>query len=246
MTQPSHTPTGVRPRYGRISALSGAALTCLISMLGAVGVIPVSGSAAAAPTPPSSQGALSLTALDPGLDPSPDPASSSEAAPAASDSSSDPIGSPSEAETTQDLAVPSDSGEGRRVVMDQSRQRVWLVDEASSEEQGATQEPEPVVRTYLVSGSLTDNLRPGSYEVFSRSLDATGIDGSSMRFMVRFTTGDNAAIGFHDIPEMDGEPMQTRDELGTPQSHGCVRQARPDAKAMWRFATVGTPVVVTA
>ena len=123
--------------------------------------------------------------------------------------------------------------------MDLSRQRVWLVDESAEGE-------ESVLRTYLVSGSLTDNLRPGSFEVFSRSLDATGIDGSSLRYMVRFTTGDNAAIGFHDIPRMDGEPMQTRAELGTPQSHGCVRQARPDARALWDFAPVGTPVVVTA
>ena len=40
--------------------------------------------------------------------------------------------------------------------------------------------------------------------------------------------------------------MQTRDELGTPQSHGCIRQARPDARALWKFAPLGTTVVVTA
>jgi lipoprotein-anchoring transpeptidase ErfK/SrfK len=28
-------------------------------------------------------------------------------------------------------------------------------------------------------------------------------------------------------------------------SHGCIRQARPDARALWRFAPVGTQVVVT-
>jgi hypothetical protein len=120
-------------------------------------------------------------------------------------------------------------------VFDMSRQRVWLVDD-----------DDEVLRTYLVSGSVTDNLGPGTYEVFSRSRHASGIDGSSMDFMVRFTQGDNAAIGFHDIPEMDGEPVQTRKQLGTPLSHGCVRQARPDAVALWRFAPVGTPVVVTA
>jgi len=39
--------------------------------------------------------------------------------------------------------------------------------------------------------------------------------------------------------------VQTRAQLGTPLSHGCIRQAEPDAKAMWRFARLGTKVVVT-
>jgi lipoprotein-anchoring transpeptidase ErfK/SrfK len=62
---------------------------------------------------------------------------------------------------------------------------------------------------------------------------------------VRFAHGENAAIGFHDIPVDEGEPVQGLDDLGTPLSHGCVRQARPDAKALWRFAPVGSTVVVT-
>ena len=40
--------------------------------------------------------------------------------------------------------------------------------------------------------------------------------------------------------------LQSRGQLGTPQSAGCIRQARPDARAMWRFASAGTTVVVTA
>ena len=39
---------------------------------------------------------------------------------------------------------------------------------------------------------------------------------------------------------------QTVDELGTPQSHGCVRQERDDAIALWEFAPIGTEVEVTA
>ena len=46
----------------------------------------------------------------------------------------------------------------------------------------------------------------------------------------------NAAIGFHDIPVLDGRLVQARDDLGTPQSHGCIRQWRPDAQALWDFA----------
>jgi lipoprotein-anchoring transpeptidase ErfK/SrfK len=45
---------------------------------------------------------------------------------------------------------------------------------------------------------------------------------------------------------LDGEKVQTLDELGTPQSHGCIRQRRVDATALWDFAPVGTTVVVLA
>lgn len=132
--------------------------------------------------------------------------------------------------------LPPRSGAGRRVVFSESAQRVWLVEAG-----------ERVRRTYLVSGSLHDNLDPGTYAVFSRSERAWGIDDSgTMRWFVRFTHGPNAAIGFHDIPVDDGRPVQTVAELGTPRSHGCIRQRTADAKALWAFAPLGTTVVVVA
>ena len=46
-----------------------------------------------------------------------------------------------------------------------------------------------------------------------------------MQYFVRFTEGDNgAAIGFHDIPVDDGALVQSVAQLGTPLSHGCIRQ----------------------
>jgi hypothetical protein len=135
--------------------------------------------------------------------------------------------------------LPADSGSGRRVVYDISEQRVWLVDRANT-----------VTRTYLVSGSSHPHLlAPGSYAVYSRSLHAIGFNHKeTMRYMVRFAHGRHSAIGFHDIPVSDasGSLVQSRSQLGTPLSAGCIRQWRPDAKALWRFAVKGTTVVVTA
>jgi lipoprotein-anchoring transpeptidase ErfK/SrfK len=152
----------------------------------------------------------------------------------ASTPADDPDGDPA---VVNPPALPDGSGRGRRVVFDQSDQRVWLVEA-----------PNTVVRTYLVSGSKHDNLQPGTYEVYSKSLDAVSFDGrETMRYMVRFTQGEHAPIGFHDIPRRpDGSLVESRDELGTPLSAGCVRQWEPDAKAMWRFADVGSTVVVVA
>lgn len=140
-----------------------------------------------------------------------------------------------QAPAAQDTTLPRRSGEGRRVVFDMSEQRVWLVGPADN-----------VRRTYPVSGSRTDNLAAGRYEVYSRSRHAVSYTyEETMEFMVRFAHGEQAAIGFHDIPvDQRGRRVQTRAMLGRPLSSGCIRQARPDAVALWRFADVGTEVVV--
>jgi hypothetical protein len=131
--------------------------------------------------------------------------------------------------------LPDDSGSGKRVVYSQSRQRVWLVPDGDT-----------VERTYLVSGGVQSNLSPGTYRVYSRSEQARGVDDSgTMKWFVRFTKGERAAIGFHDIPVDNGVPVQTIAQLGTPQSHGCIRQRESDAIALWDFAQLGTTVVVT-
>ncbi|HXH80483.1 L,D-transpeptidase [Nocardioides sp.] len=132
------------------------------------------------------------------------------------------------------MVLPADSGAGRRIVFSETEQRVWLVRSDGS-----------VRRTYLVSGSVQDNLEPGTYSVFSRSRWAAGLDDSGvMEFFVRFAQGQRAAIGFHTIPTKLGVSLQSRAELGTPQSHGCIRQAKADAISLWRFAPEGTTVVV--
>jgi len=204
-----------------------AVVTTVVTLLGGIGVLPDGASAAAAS---GSSGGASLTTL-----------ALPSTAPSSAPSVLLPPGSTTGATSSTwggDPALPAGSGSGKRVVFDISDQRVWLVD---------AEEASDVRRTYLVSGSLTDNLKPGTYAVYSRSRWATGIDDSGvMQYFTRFTRGDNAAIGFHSIPTKDGRPLQTIDQLGTPQSHGCIRQAMPDAKALWAFAPVGTKVVVTA
>ncbi|HEY9412254.1 MAG TPA: L,D-transpeptidase [Jiangellaceae bacterium] len=132
--------------------------------------------------------------------------------------------------------LPADSGSGKRVVFDITAQQVWLVDTDDT-----------VVRTYRVSGSRYDQLPAGTFEVFSKSENATSWHGTeTMEYMVRFFKGERSNIGFHDLPvkTATGDEVQTLSELGTPLSDGCIRQDVVDAKALWDFAPVGTPVVV--
>ncbi|HYH33933.1 MAG TPA: L,D-transpeptidase family protein [Nocardioides sp.] len=212
----------VRPRYGRMAAATSSLGVTLVAVVGGAGLLP-----SAAEQPSGERPALSPAAAEP----SPDAAGPRAATPPSTDS---PAATPQERMVASQL-LPADSGDGRRVVFSEDRQRVWLVSERGR-----------VRRTYLVSGSLHDNLDPGTYSVYSRSMNAVGIDDSgTMKYFVRFAQGDSgAAIGFHDIPVDEGERVQSVAELGTPTSHGCIRQRTADARAMWGFAQVGTTVVV--
>ena len=248
----------VRPRYGRLTAALASLGITFVALLGGVGVLPAESHDAAAADATlasasesgqrspdgvsrdtdtgSADDPADQLAADPSAGPSEDPGRAATTSPSASSTPDRP--SPATVVPKQHVShpVPADSGSGRRVVFDQSQQRVWLVTRAGR-----------VLRTYLVSGSVSDNLDPGSYQVYSRSSHAYGIDGvSMMRWFVRFTAGESAAIGFHDIPEEAGVPVQNLSQLGTPQSHGCIRQREADAKAMWKFAQLETWVYVVA
>ena len=133
------------------------------------------------------------------------------------------------------VELPANSGSGKRVVMSISQQRVWWVDESGAE-----------IRTALVSGRA-NTPQIGTFQVYSKTENATGLDGSKMDYFVRFTKGPQGwAIGFHNIPRINGEPVQTEEQLGQTLSHGCIRQAEVDAVFTWSFLDIGSTVVVLA
>lgn len=133
-------------------------------------------------------------------------------------------------------ALPANSGSGRRLVYERSGQRVWAVDKDGT-----------IIRSWLVSGSRYNNEMPGTHKVYSKSEITTAWNGKAfLKKMVRWMKTDIGAIGFHQIPvhRDDGTVYQTEEELGTRLSGGCQRQAKEDADFLWKFATIGTPVVV--
>lgn len=236
-----HRQTKVRPRYGRLATACASVAVTAIALLGGTGVLPTGsgGTPAQASNQLASQD-LAPQSSEQSHEQSTAPAPQPKQKPAKKGAGG--VGTSADASESRvdpklDTALPADSGTGKRVVFSQSRQRVWLVSDGSD-----------VLRTYPVSGSIYDNLHPGTFQVYSRSEDAWGVDDSgTMKYFVRFTQGDTgAAIGFHDIPIKDGQLVQSESQLGTPLSHGCIRQRRADAIALWKFAPLGTTVVVTA
>ena len=230
-----HRQTTVRPRYARLASAGASVVITATALLGGTGVLPLSAGGSAAQASNDLDSTTSPKSLEDTGQQASRPQQARSTGPGISESAD---AAEKDVNPKHDVALPAGSGTGKRVVFSQSRQRVWLVDGKDT-----------VVRTYLVSGSIYDNLEPGAFNVYSRSADAWGVDDSgSMKYFVRFTQGSDtgAAIGFHDIPVKDGQPAQTEAQLGTPLSHGCIRQKRSDAIALWKFAPLGTSVIVTA
>jgi lipoprotein-anchoring transpeptidase ErfK/SrfK len=131
--------------------------------------------------------------------------------------------------------VPIKSGTGRRIVYANRQQRVWVIN-ADNE----------VIRTFPVSGMLGQPGK-GTFSVFSKSPTSYSPEfaGVTFRFMTRFAIGRNGGnIGFHEIPVRNNKPMQTVDELGAFKGSGCLRSSTQDALFIYRWATLGTKVVV--
>jgi lipoprotein-anchoring transpeptidase ErfK/SrfK len=227
----------VRPRYGRIAALATSVTVSAVAALAGMGFLATSSAQAGATARTASYTQHTGGSAEAPSDQQPE-------SPTTTTSSSPPDyvvssnGTSTSADATLGNALPVSSGTGRRIVFSQTEQRIWLVGGQADH----------VRRTYLVSGSVTDNLQPGTYSVYSKSRWAVGIEDTGvMQYFVRFTQGPTgAAIGFHSIPTHYDVPLQSKDQLGTPQSHGCIRQDLPDAIALWNFAPVGAKVVVVA
>ena len=104
-----------------------------------------------------------------------------------------------------------------------------------------------VLRDYPVTGR-PGWPRPGSYHVFSKvPVAASPKYHVTFDWMVRFAHGQELNIGFHDIPRLMGSgiKIQADAQLGAPIGHGgCVRQRTVDAKWLYAWATIGTPVTV--
>lgn len=126
-----------------------------------------------------------------------------------------------------------DEGSGRRIIMSEGEQRVWLV-EGSGE----------LAKTHQVSGRRGIP-GVGRYHVYSMSRYAWApYDGITMEFMVRFARGE-WPYGFHSIPVKPGDvPMQVPAQLGTFRSGGCVRQLWDDAEAVFNWAEIGDRVLL--
>jgi peptidoglycan hydrolase-like protein with peptidoglycan-binding domain len=132
------------------------------------------------------------------------------------------------------------SGTGRRAVISQRENYLWLVSATGR---------------VLAQGGIVDNtavLRRGTYRSGSVCGRAARIrnnsDASGRLRLHNFVRFAPCGIGFHQIPQYRSTGAQIHPDylLGTDYrtSHGCIRVSGPMSAKIWRFVVPGTKVVV--
>jgi len=125
----------------------------------------------------------------------------------------------------------------KRVVYDKALMTVWLIKADNT-----------VVGQFPVVGRW-DRPKAGTYHVFSKSTKANNPNSQvTFNHMVRFTYGPDtkSPIGLHSIPRYyDGKLMHSVNQLGLAIARGgCVRLSEKGAAQVYKFAHVGTLIVV--
>lgn len=137
------------------------------------------------------------------------------------------------------LPLPRNTGAGKRMVIHSDAQQVWLV-EADGR----------VSDTFLMSGRRLRTAsgfdQPGVFRVYSKSTTMRYCAGrcGTANYMVRYQRTTVSSVGSHSLPSEGGQLVQGVEDLGWPLSHGCTRLEASKAKAVYRWARVGTVVVV--
>jgi hypothetical protein len=118
--------------------------------------------------------------------------------------------------------TPQSAGGGRRAELLLDRQVVLLVDGGR------------VVRTISVStGAAGYETPPGSFSIFRKEEMSWSVPFQVWLPWASYFVG---GIAFHEYPDVPPYPA----------SHGCVRVPRYDAKLVYDFTPIGTPVIVLA
>ena len=136
--------------------------------------------------------------------------------------------------------VPARSGKGRRIVISQRQNWVWLVGPKGG---------------VVAQGGVVDNpsvLHPGIHRTGSYCGRAARIKRNSTSsgsvWLMNFVRFAPCGVGFHRIPtyKSNGKQMHPDWYLGTnmTESHGCVRLSRAMSLKVWDFTTRPTTVRV--
>lgn len=132
------------------------------------------------------------------------------------------------------LALPTASGKGKRVVYSVSKARVWLV--------GADEKVQMTAQ--VVPGTVTPTA--GTYAVSKWYTSHQGADGAAVQYEVLWGSAKSPnEFAFDAIASLPPDQMPSKPASGT--KTGGVRLTQNDALAVWQFATAkGTQVIVVA
>ncbi len=139
------------------------------------------------------------------------------------------------------VAVPTSqsgtgNGAGKRIVVSLSKQTLTMYENGS------------IVSLRRVStGKWSTPTPPGTYRTYNKITSAySKAYGLYMEYWMAFTP--DGSMGLHSLPywklKNGGRLYEGAAHIGTPVSHGCIRQTLAEAKSLYDWAPVGTPVVI--
>lgn len=141
------------------------------------------------------------------------------------------------AQSCDSRLVPAHSGSGRRIVISQGQNWVWVVSAGNK---------------VLAQGGIVDNpgvLHHGSFHTGSYCGRSARVkrNTSGSLWLDHFVRFAPCGIGFHRIPryKSSGRQMHADYLLGTnlATSHGCIRVSSGTARRIWDFTAAGRTVV---
>jgi hypothetical protein len=136
--------------------------------------------------------------------------------------------------------VPAKSGQGRRIVLSQRQNYVWLVRKG-----GGVLAQGPMIDnpSYLGTGRYNTGPQCGRAGRIARNSDY----GGSL-WLYKFVRFANCGVGFHRVPVYKSTGSQIHGDhlLGTNyrESHGCIRLSKQLSERLWKFTAARTKVVV--
>lgn len=139
-----------------------------------------------------------------------------------------------------DRPVPPRTGKGRRIVMSQGQNWLWLVEaDGSVKAQGGIVDNDWLPQEVYYTGAQCGKPARSRYRT-----DRSG--GLQINYFVRF---HDCIVGFHEIPvsKRTGQKIHPDHYAGTDlsKSAGCIRMPHPLIRHLYNFAAVRTKVVVT-
>lgn len=98
--------------------------------------------------------------------------------------------------------------------------------------------------TFLISsGKAGMNTPKGTHQIYNkRPRPWSAKYGLYMPYWMAITS--DGGYGIHELPEWPGGYKEGQNHLGIPVSHGCVRLGVGNAKRVYDWADIGTPVIV--
>ncbi len=136
------------------------------------------------------------------------------------------------------LAPPSPGGPptsgSKRIIVDLSDQRMTTY-------QGASQ-----VHAFVVSTGMPGaNTAPGTYKVLDKYPNAYAYTWNlQMPYWLGIYWAGSLENGIHALPILPNGQRLWEGYLGTPVSYGCVILGTQDARTLYNWAEVGTPVII--